>query len=140
MNHTIDTGRALLNSLRPMDGCRWCGITRRPHAQQWSGLVGLHKWTAMTLPEIKGRMLARRAARLCAEPFKYHAKTAWVPDHTGESGEPYCADCKTDGCRQWIRIQERLERRRMELAGINPKARRPSDGTGGWGGEPEPPW
>jgi hypothetical protein len=135
---TFDTGRALLAKLRPIDGCRWCGVQKEPHMQRWTELAGWHTWTELTQPEIKGRMLARRAARLCMEPFKYHATTAWAADATGESGEPYCADCKTNGCRQWIRIQDRLERRRMELAGINPKARRPSDGSGGWGGEP--PW
>jgi len=52
------------------------------------------------LADLKARLHARRAARLTAEPTKYHATTAWAADATGESGEPYCADCKTDGCRQ----------------------------------------
>ncbi|MEU7338651.1 hypothetical protein [Streptomyces sp. NPDC007074] len=98
----------------------------------------MHSWQQPGEQTILARMLVRRADRLAAEPPRYHATTAWAADATGESAEPYCADCKTDGCRQWIRIQDRLERRRMELAGINPKARRSSDGSGGWGGEP--PW
>ncbi|WP_031132920.1 hypothetical protein [Streptomyces sp. NRRL WC-3719] len=51
-------------------------------------------------------------------------------DNTGEDGIPYCADCGTEGCRQWMRTDTRLTKRRMELAGINPKRR----SGAGWGG------
>ncbi|WP_432053720.1 hypothetical protein [Streptomyces sp. bgisy022] len=76
-------------------------------------------------------MQSRRAARLNAEPARYHATTGWAADHTGESGEPYCADCKTDGCRPWMRIQDRLDRQRWGTP-------RNQGGTGGWGGDA--PW
>lgn len=121
----------------PLDGCRYCGlIVKREHFQQWAPQpVGWHVWTPLTQTQIKQRMIARRAARLSAEPAPYHATTAWADDGSGESADPYCADCKTDGCRKWLRIQDRLERRRMELGGINPKRRSKSgDAGGGWGG------
>jgi hypothetical protein len=44
-------------------GCRWCGIDERPHCQQWKSPVGWHKWEQPTLPQIKDRMLERRAER-----------------------------------------------------------------------------
>lgn len=105
----------------PLDGCRWCGvITKHEHMQRWSREAGWHVWTPLTQAQIKERMLARRAARLNAAPAVYHATTAWAPDHTGEEGIPYCADCKTDACPSWTRIQIRLDRRRWQLAGDYP--------------------
>lgn len=48
-------------------GCRWCGLDKRPHMQQWSppskGGPGWHVWEQPTQQQIKDRMLARRAAR-----------------------------------------------------------------------------
>lgn len=44
-------------------GCRWCGIEKRPHCQQWKAPVGWHKWERPTDEQIKERMLARRASR-----------------------------------------------------------------------------
>lgn len=115
-----------------MDGCRWCGVSKREHCQRWWAPVGWHKWVPLEQAEIKARMLARRADRLNAEPTLYHATTAWAADTTGEEGIPFCADCRTDSCRKWIRIQTRLDERRMELDGINPKRR--SKTAGDWGG------
>jgi hypothetical protein len=57
-------------------------------------------------------MRRRRAGRLAAPPAVYHATTATAPDHTGESGIDYCADCKTDVCHRWNRVQARLDRQR----------------------------
>ncbi|SFK75076.1 hypothetical protein [Streptomyces pini] len=45
-------------------GCRWCGIEKRPHFQQWKAPVGWHKWERPTDEQIKERLLARRAARV----------------------------------------------------------------------------
>lgn len=118
-------------------GCRWCGIDRRRHGRRWAVILGVHAWLEPGQAMVLERMRRRRAVRLASEPTKYHAITAWAADATGESGEPYCADCKTDGCRQWIRIDTRLSNRRMELDGINPKRRSKKRG-GGWGGDH--PW
>lgn len=118
-------------------GCRWCGVQKEHHGRRYKLPVEMHSWEQPSREQILARMLARRAARLNPEPTIYHATTAWAADATGESGEPYCADCKTDGCRQWIRIDTRLSNRRMELDGINPK-RRTKKTRGGWGGDQ--PW
>ncbi len=45
------------------DGCRWCGISQRAHARQWTAEAGWHQWTQPTQDQIKARMRARRAAR-----------------------------------------------------------------------------
>jgi len=123
----------------PLDGCRWCGvITKHEHMQRWAPEpVGWHTWTQLTQAQIKERMLARRAARLNAEPAKYHATTGWAPDHTGEEGIPYCADCKTDVCHRWARIQARLDQQRF---GLPRRVRRSRKAVkSGWGGdEPSP--
>ena len=95
------------NEPHPPSGCRWCGLGERGHAQQWKPPAGWHKWTPPTLEQIKQRMWSRRTARLNAEPAKYHARTGWAADHTGESADPYCADCKIDGCPRWARIPAR---------------------------------
>jgi hypothetical protein len=116
----------------PPFGCTYCGDERHHHGSQWAPIIGMHQWMEPTQVEILKRMRRRRAARLNAEPAKYHATTGWAADHTGESGEPYCADCKTDGCRPWMRIQDRLDRQRW---GIPRNLRQAS--SGGWaGGEP----
>lgn len=44
-------------------GCRWCGLDKRPHFQQWKPPVGWHQWEQPTQEQIKERMLARRAAK-----------------------------------------------------------------------------
>lgn len=43
--------------------CRWCGIPKRAHAQQWIEPVGWHTWAQPTQEQIKTRMLARRSTR-----------------------------------------------------------------------------
>lgn len=119
----------------PPFGCTYCGDEQHHHGEQWTAIIGLHSWIQPTQAEILERMQRRRAAVLNADPAKYHATTGWADDGSGESADPYCADCKTDGCRRWLRIQDRLERRRLELDGINPKRRHKfGDAGGGWGG------
>jgi len=44
--------------------CRWCGIPRRGHFQQYVEAVGWHKHTEPTDAQRLERMKARRAARL----------------------------------------------------------------------------
>ena len=46
------------------NGCRWCGIDRQEHYQQWVADAGLHKWVEPTSEQRKERILARRARRL----------------------------------------------------------------------------
>jgi hypothetical protein len=121
----------------PPYGCRWCGDEQHHHGSQWAPIVGMHQWMEPDQALILERMRRRRANRLSAEPTLYHATTEWAADLSGESADPYCADCKTDGCRQWMRTQTRLDNRRMELDGINPKRRSKNKG-GGWGGSA--PW
>lgn len=109
-------------------GCRWCGVQQRHHGRRYKLPVGMHAWEAPWPQIILMRMRRRRAARLNAEPALYHATTAWAADATGESGEPYCADCRTDGCRKWIRIQARLDEIRWGIP-RNPR------GGSNWGGD-----
>lgn len=45
------------------DGCRWCGLEAREHAQRWKPPVGWHKWEPPTLEQRKERMIARRRNR-----------------------------------------------------------------------------
>lgn len=117
-------------------GCRWCGIAQRAHARQWAPIIGMHQWQEPSQEQIKERMTRRRADRLAAKPAVYHATTAWAADHTGESADPYCADCRTDGCRPWMRIQSRLDRQRWALAQGLPGSS--SGASGDWGGDE--PW
>lgn len=42
--------------------CRHCHLTEQAHGRQHTDLAGWHPWTAPTSEQIKGRMLARRAA------------------------------------------------------------------------------
>lgn len=116
----------------PPFGCDYCGDEPHHHGSQWAPIIGMHRWIQPSQATILERMRRRRANRLNAEPTVYHATTAWAADATGEEGIPFCADCRTDGCRKWIRIQTRLDEIRMELDGINPKRR--SKTAGGWGG------
>lgn len=112
-------------------GCSWCGDERHHHGNQWAPIIGAHQWLQPSQAQIKERMVRRRADRLAAEPAKYHAATAWEADLAGEEGVPYCADCKTDTCRRWMRIQARLDRLRWQLPASKAGA------SGGWGrGEP----
>lgn len=120
------------------DGCRWCGITRRGHARQWKQPVGWHTWEQPEQGQILARMLARRAARLNAAPPVFHAATGWAPDATGEEGIPFCADCGTESCRQWIRIQTRLDQRRFGLPRRVRRVRK--EAAGGWGGDQQWPF
>lgn len=113
--------------------CRWCGQEQGSHGQWWRPGKGYHQYEHPTQAQIKARMQARRKARLNAVPTKYHATTAWAADHTGEEGIPYCADCKTDSCRPWMRIQDRLDRQRWQLPRPNRRHK-----NGGWGGDE--PW
>ncbi|MGV2914656.1 hypothetical protein [Streptomyces alfalfae] len=116
-------------------GCRWCGVQKHHHDRRWFAVIGVHSWIEPSQAAIKERMLRRRDARLAAEPPKYHARIGWAADHTGESADPYCADCKTDGCHPWHRIQDRLDRQRW---GVPRRTRHSSPATGGWGGDE--PW
>jgi hypothetical protein len=115
-------------------GCARCGIDQRGHGVQASA-DGTHTWQQPSQQQIKQRMCARRAARLLAEPPKYHATTAWAADQTGESGEPYCADCKTDGCHRWARIETRLDEIRWA---IPHRAKHALHAQGGGWGDTEP--
>ncbi|WP_448333546.1 hypothetical protein [Streptomyces sp. DSM 41534] len=107
-------------------GCSWCGTERQRHGRRWTPIIGVHQWQQPSQDKIKERMLRRRADRLAAEPTRYHATTAWEADAFGEDGIPHCADCKTDTCRPWMRIQDRLDRIRWQLP--TPKRR----SFGGW--------
>ncbi|MFM9780430.1 hypothetical protein [Streptomyces scabiei] len=129
-----------MNSAAPTSapsGCRWCGLAEREHFQRWHRAAKWHFWTPPTQEQIKQRMWSRRTARLNAAPAKYHATTGWAADHTGESGEPYCADCATDGCRPWQRIQARLDELRW---GIPRRPRRSHQTASGWGGNHPSPF
>lgn len=44
------------------NGCRWCGIAKDQHYQQWLPETGWHGWVPPTGEQRKERMLARRAA------------------------------------------------------------------------------
>lgn len=43
--------------------CRWCGIGKRQHFQQWNKTAGWHVWTIPHQWQIKDRMRARRKSR-----------------------------------------------------------------------------
>lgn len=121
-------------------GCRWCGVEKLSHGRRWQATVGMHAWVAPALEMVRDRMWLRLVARWERPQPKYHATTAWAPDHTGEEGVPYCADCKSDVCHRWSRIQDRLDRQRW---GLPRRSRRVRRVPGGWGddepwGDPEP--
>ena len=119
-------------------GCRWCGLEQYGHMQWWLPGRGFHRWTQPTQAQIKARMLARRQARLAAEPARYHAKTDWTGTQVDpeDPGDEMCADCRSPQCPRWLRIQRRLDQQRWRTA--------MADGTpdatasGGWGGAA--PW
>jgi hypothetical protein len=113
-------------------------VEKHRHGRRWAAIIQMHSWMEPDQATILDRMRRRRAHRLAGVPAVYHATTGWAADHTGESADPYCADCKTDGCRPWMRIQTRLERLerqrwRQALADGTPNA-----SPGGWGGDA--PW
>ena len=110
-------------------GCRWCGVEKRHHGRRWTVVIGVHSWIEPTQEAIKERMLRRLNARLNPEPPAFHATTVWIADHTGESADPYCADCKTDACPLWSRIRTRLDQQRW---GLPRRVRRSRKGDG-WG-------
>nr|WTC12536.1 hypothetical protein OHA15_33860 [Streptomyces anthocyanicus] len=113
----------------PPYGCTWCGDEQHHHGSQWAPIIGMHQWMQPSQSMILERMRRRRANRMTAAPTLYHATTAWAADSTGESGEPYCADCKTDGCPRWMRVQARLDEQRWGIS------RNPLGQSGGWGGD-----
>ncbi|MFD9249569.1 hypothetical protein [Streptomyces bottropensis] len=119
-------------------GCRWCGTEQGGHGRRWIPGKGMHAWERPTEAQIKARMLARRAARLNRKPARYHAETGWAADQTGESGDPYCWDCASDGCRKWMRIQDRLNQQRWGFPRRIRVRRKASHLIGGWGGDA--PW
>lgn len=96
-------------------GCRRCGREQRSHGGWWRAGVPFHQYVQPTDAQILARMRARRNARLNTPPTQHHATTGWAPDHTGESADPYCADCRTDACPRWNRIYERIHLRRQGL-------------------------
>lgn len=116
-------------------GCRWCGIEQRHHGRQWAPIIQMHPWMEPDQPMIRERMWRRLEVRIDAEPPKYHATTAWAPDHTGEEGIPFCADCKTDVCHRWSRIQTRLDQQRFDLPRRVRRSRKALASAGGWGGD-----
>lgn len=120
-------------------GCRWCGDERHHHGSQWAPIIGMHGWLAPSQAMLLERMTSRRSDRLAALPPVFHATTGWAADHTGESADPYCADCKTDGCPRWARIQARLDQQRFGLPRRVRRTRKsPARSGGGWGGDQ--PW
>ncbi|EFL29429.1 hypothetical protein SSOG_09143 [Streptomyces himastatinicus ATCC 53653] len=63
-------------------------------------------------PQIKQRMLQRRADRLAAlaaPPFEYHATTTRDDD-----GISLCGDCLTEDCTRYWRIRRRIVERRLQ--------------------------
>lgn len=116
-------------------GCAWCGDEPHHHGSQWAPIIGMHQWMQPSQAAILERMRRRRTNRLSAGPTLHHADTAWAADLTGEEGIPYCADCKTDTCRRWTRIQTRLDQQRW---GRPRRTRRNRKTGGGWGGDT--PW
>jgi hypothetical protein len=50
-------------SLPSPNGCRWCGVDERDHAQRWKPPVGWHRWVEPTSDQRKERMRERRDRR-----------------------------------------------------------------------------
>lgn len=117
-------------------GCRWCGVERSRHGRRWAAIIQIHSWMEPDQPMILERMRQRRAHRLAAPAPVFHATTAWADDGSGESAEPYCADCKTPVCHRWSRIQMRLDQQRFGLPRRVRRSRKAL--AGGWGGDQ--PW
>jgi hypothetical protein len=125
----------------PPYGCRWCGDEQQHHGQQWAPIIGMHSWLEPSQAMILERMRRRRAARQTTVPPLFHATTGWAPDLTGESADPYCADCGRESCPRWNRIQTRLDRQRSGLprrVRRSRRSRKTADAGGGWGGDQ--PW
>lgn len=117
-------------------GCRWCGADEYGHAQRWKPGHGWHTWEQPTDAQTLARMRARRNARLTAPPAQYHGTTGWAPDHTGESADPYCADCRTTACPRWNRIYDRIKAREQ---GLRHWPRTGAHTTGEWGSGTQAP-
>lgn len=115
-------------------GCRWCGVEKNRHGRRWAAIVDMHGWLEPSQAMVLERMRQRRAARLVALPPVFHATTAWAPDGSGESADPYCADCKTPVCHRWARIQTRLDQIRWGLPRRTRRARKAA--AGAWGSDP----
>jgi hypothetical protein len=120
------------NEPHPPSGCRHCGLAEQGHFQRWTRDAHWHFWAAPTLEQIKQRMWSRRTARLNAAPPKYHATTRYTgtPGDPEDEGYALCADCGTDACPQYQRIQTR---RAISLT--DPTAQY---STGPWGSSPHP--
>jgi hypothetical protein len=41
------------------EGCRWCGIPYREHAQNWVKSKGWHGWEAPTKKQVRARIQAK---------------------------------------------------------------------------------
>jgi hypothetical protein len=93
-------------------GCAVCGTQHDHHGRRFDSETGMHSWVRPTERQIKQRMRARRTARLNAEPPTYHARTRYsgTPGDPEDEGYALCADCGTDDCPQYQRIQQRLAR------------------------------
>jgi hypothetical protein len=78
----------------------------------------MHAWERPTNAQIIARMKTRRDVRLTTSPPKHHAATRY----SGTAGDPedegyaLCADCGTDACAQYQRIQIRIAASRTEPA------------------------
>jgi len=114
-------------------GCRWCGDEQHHHGHQWAVIIGMHPWMEPDQAMVLERMKRRRAARLAVLPLVFHATTAWADDGSGESADPYCADCKTPVCHRWSRIQARLDEIRWGIPRRARNARKTAGG--GWGSQ-----
>lgn len=49
-------------------GCALCGVEKRSHGRRYIGGAGMHAWERPSDEQVKGRMLARRAARFTSYP------------------------------------------------------------------------
>lgn len=90
-------------------GCRRCGNPQGSHGRSYIAGAGIHTWERPTNAQILARMRARRAHRLNPAPPKYHATTRWTgtPGDPEDPGYELCADCGTENCAQYLRIQHR---------------------------------
>lgn len=93
-------------------GCRWCGTPQYHHGRSYNAGAGMHGWERPTNAQILARMRARRAARITAPAPRYHATTRWtgIPGDPEDPGYELCADCGTETCAQYLRIQQRRAR------------------------------
>jgi hypothetical protein len=115
-------------------GCRWCGDEQYHHGQQWAPIIGMHHWLEPSQEMILERMLRRLDARLNAPKPAYHATTRYTgtPGDPDDEGDALCADCGTDACPQYQRIQHRRALHLTDPAG--------QTNGGGWGGNPSRPF